>query len=379
MCGTRLIGGTLVCEACGTDLSRSAVLLSSQVKPLSRSGSGKKIAFRILRVIAGAVVVSLGIIALGGVPQVSARVPVLGTFNDRATAVFQHVWNLGRSLVPGQRPKVVQQPAAVPSPAAVPPPTVTSPPAPAVATPQAPPPPTASSQVFLMVRSTPPGAQVHLNATKVGTTPVTIKNVKPGTYQVKITRAGYVPVYRTVEVRNRALTLDVTLNAAPPQRATPKGPVPSTGQKGGTPGSAQVPRGEVRRPLAIGEPAPGFVLKDRLGVLYRLEDQRGRKTVVLIVWSVDDPIARRAIMELDARFRPGSGRDAVVIVLKQDRVAVRNLVAAAHLRIPMLFGTAQVARAYGVSNDIAVLYVVSEQGLIERRQVMSVQPAGRVP
>lgn len=404
ICGNHLPAGALRCEMCGTDVSTASVLLSSSVKPLTKTSSRGRVVRRVL-VGLGATLAVLAVIAwLGQVPVVAARVPAAKTLSQRIEGTITHALKWGRqqvAAITGQKTRkpATAQPKPAPKPAVTPPnpvpPLASRPAAPPPSTPgTADPKPTAADppqpqaqvlpdkpasvpttapnspgELYLAVRTYPPGAQVHLNATKVGTTPVTIKNVKPGTYTLKITRAGYVPVSKTVKVANNPLTLELTLKAVPPavRAAAPPPPTrPATTRTG------------LRRPLAIGEKAPEFALKDRMGVIYSLGDEHGRKTVVLFVWNVDDPVARRAIKELNARSRPSAGPAAMVVVLQPDRLAIRNLVSAANLRVPLLFGTDQIARAYGIPQDTTVMYVISERGVVERRQVTELKSPGAV-
>lgn len=402
ICGNYLPAGALRCEMCGTDVSTASVLLTSTVKPLAKTSSRWRVARRILTVLGALLAVLIVVTWLGRVPVVTARVPVIRTLSKSIQGTITHVVKWGRHQVAGITGQKPQRPAtAQPRPAPKPAVTPTSPvpqPGSQPATPQGPPitadpkptaadpsrplvagvlrdrpesgpatPTNSPGELYLAVRTNPPGAQVHLNATKVGTTPVTIKNVKPGTYQLKITRAGYVPVSKTVKVEDDPLTVELTLKAAPPtvRAAAPAPPSrPATTQTGG------------RRPLAIGEQAPEIALKDRMGVIYGLGNERGRKTVVLFVWNVEDPVARTAIKSLDARSRSNAGLVPIVVVLQPDRLAIRNLISAAQLRIPLLFGSEQIARTYGVPQDAMVMYLISERGVVERRQLTEIRSAG---
>lgn len=382
ICGSHVPEGALVCEICGTDLNTASVLLSSTVKPLSTAGRRGRTAWRLLKVLVGAVAALAVLVWLGRVPVVAARVPMAKSLSQRIEGTVTSAWRWGRQQVAAitmpkrQKPATVQpkpapepatpkpaprflvrQPDLVPQPGTKPAPVPTAPPTTASPKPVGSPP---ASQFSLAVRTNPPGAQVHLNATKVGTTPVTIKNVKPGTYTLKITRTGYVPVSQTVKVGDKPLTLNVTLKAAVRAAASP----PTAAQTG------------IGRLLAIGEKAPQFTLKDRMGVIHSLEAARGRKTIVLFVWDIDNPEVRTAIKSLDARSKASPGSAVMVVVLRPDRTDIRNLVSAAQLRVPVLFGTADLARAYGIPANSMVMYMISERGVVERRQVTLTKSSG---
>lgn len=354
VCGARLFPGTTECGTCGTDLERAGLVLSTSVKPISRR-SHVGVVRVIVKTISLVVLLSVLAIGLAQVPPVSARVPMLTVIASTATDALKRAWQWGSAFIPGsQSDRPGAAPAPPPSlPPATPSPTARGNPQPSSSPTQ----PPASPVLSLTVRSTPAGAQVQLNAKKVGTTPVTIKDVKPGTYEVKIIRSGYVPVSRTVQVQTgKPFTLDVTLVAA--TRSARRASVPPP-QKPGTPGVRD------RRLLEVGARAPTFVLKDRFGVLHNLSDFRGRGVQVLFVWSLDEH-ARRVIRELDLRMHIDR-HAALVVVLNPDRIALRHFEAGTRVRVPLLFGSERIALAYGIPRDAPVLYVISERGLVERR------------
>lgn len=348
-CGAPVLPLVDKCSSCGADLSRADMM--SSVKPVSRRRRARRVLSKTLTLI-----VILGIpalIAAGGLPAVEKRYPLLGGLHRTARVVIQRAWSWGRGLVATQEPEAPQQASS--------PPIVTPEKSSATVPPATPSPKVAPSELYIVVKSTPPGAQVHLNATIVGVTPLTIDRINPGTYEVKLVRAGYASVSQTVKVESKPLTLDVILATQEPavKPAAPKAaPAPAPRR----------PQGVERKPLAVGASAPEFVLKDRFGVLHSLNDFRGRQTSVLFVWRLDAQ-AQRAIKELDLRIRNASpAQGAVVIVMQPDRVAVRTFIAAGQIKIPIVFGTSEVAAKYGVPQDIAVLFVVSERGIIQRRQ-----------
>lgn len=332
ICGSRLVAGALYCEACGTDLSRSGALFSTGVRPVSLPRHKKS--FRQLKpvvAVAAAIVVLTG---LGAVPAVSARVPVLGTLYARTVG-----WGLGR--LGGE--------SGIPSQGAQ----------------------NQGETTFLLVRSTPSGALVLVDDRQVGTTPLTI-DLRPGTYRVRVSREGYPAVYRTVEVRDVPVTMDVSLLTG--ELATPESPA--------SPAPTPAPRSTLpapprptpaRPPLAAGTKAPALALKDRLGIIHRLET--GQKTAVLFVWTLDDD-ARRVIRELEDRVRKSGGRTTGLVILMQaDRVTVRSFISTWGLKIPVLFGTTQAASQYHVASGVDMLYLVSERGTIERVQKGTIQPS----
>jgi len=331
ICGSRLAAGALYCEACGTDLSRSGALFSTGVRPVSLPRHRRS--FRQLKPVAAVAAAVIALAGLGGVPAVSARVPLLGTLYDHTVG-----WGMDRL---GNAPHVTAPAAAQ------------------------------GETTFLLVRSTPTGASVLVNEQQVGTTPLTI-DLQPGTYRVRVTREGYPSVSRTIEVRDVPVTMDVSLLTG--ELETPNAPAPPTPAPAFRPTLPAPPRPTaVRPPLATGTKAPALVLKDRFGVIHRLE--AGRKTAILFVWTLDDE-ARQAIRELDGRVRKSGGRvDGFVVLMQADRVSVRSFIATWGLKVPLLFGTTQAASQYRVTPGVNMLYLVSERGTIERVQKRTIDPA----
>ena len=87
-----------------------------------------------------------------------------------------------------------------------------------------PPPPRASVRVV----SRPPGAEVRLDGQPVGTTPVTVEDVAPGTHELELALAGHEGASRSVGVASapvevpftlRPLRRDLVLDSDPPDRA----------------------------------------------------------------------------------------------------------------------------------------------------------------
>lgn len=339
VCGSKLALGTLYCESCGTDLSRSGALFSTDVKPITSYRRRRRAVPRPLRYALLGVAVIVVLMALGSVPAVSARVPVLGALGQ----TVQRSVDWGRALL-GGAPAVEAQ---------------------------------AEALSLLVVRSDPGGAQVYLDDQYLGTTPMSA-DVPPGTHEVRISGTGYPPITKTIELREGPLVVSVTLGlmeepGAPAQSFYPTDrPAPPV--QTARPPLPAPPQSQTRTPLAVGARAPGFALKDRLGVIFKLESFRGRTVAMLFVWTLDDA-AEQAIRELDARVRRASPHAAgVVIVMRPDRAGVRNLLATSNVHLPVLFGTTEVGRSYQVPTGVNVLYLVSERGVIERRQIGTIKP-----
>jgi hypothetical protein len=284
--------------------------------------------------------VALGFVLLagiGGVPAVSARVPILGQIYART---------FGELLGVATRPPATSQPGT-------------------------------SGTTFLLVRSTPSGAQVQVNDQLVGTTPLTI-DLLPGSYRVRISREGYASVSRNVEVSEGPVAVDVLLSLGgsdepqvtpPPARLSPS-PVP--------PAPRPVRPAAPQLPLAIGAKAPALALKDRLGVLYQFEPDQGRKTALLFVWTLQDP-TKQLIRDLDTRVRKSGGQvGGLVVMMGTDRATVRNFLLTWKLKIPLVFGTAQVTTLYHLTPGVNMLYLVSGRGSIEQAQKGTINPAGAI-
>jgi len=354
ICGAQLAAGALQCESCGTDLSKSGVLFGTQVRPatLPRHRRFSKLLKPAVLKPAAVVVVLAGLIGLGGVPAVSGRVPVLGSLYAHSVGLV-----LGK---PAPAPVRQQE----------------------------------ESSSFLLVRSTPPGAQVQVDDRDVGTTPLTV-DLKPGTYRVLISRQGYPPVHRTVEVTEGPVSLVASLltgevespSASRASRAAePQATEPQAAQAPQAPQPSQRPQPKpitpapprpapARPPLATGVKAPALALKDRLGVIHRLEVARGHKTAVLFIWRLDNQ-TRQVIRDLDARVRNSGGRVASLVVLMQpDRVALRTFITTWQLRIPLVIGTPQAATQYHVASGVNMLYLISERGIVEQAQKGTIHPA----
>jgi cytoskeletal protein RodZ len=77
-----------------------------------------------------------------------------------------------------------------------------------------------SDETSLAIITEPAGARVTVNEIGWGTTPVTIRNLPPGTKQIRVTKDGYTAAVRTTRVvEGRAATLTIPLSSvsAPPK------------------------------------------------------------------------------------------------------------------------------------------------------------------
>ncbi|HEU5300560.1 MAG TPA: PEGA domain-containing protein [bacterium] len=334
MCHAQLPTGVLYCDACGTDLSRAGVLFSTSVRPVSHHGSGAAALVKRSAVIAGAVLaLVIGLAGLGSIPQVSARVPVIGTITAPIRGAITQAVEWGSSLVGRESaPTVVEDP-----------------PIPTIPGVDAPP---VSITPYLVVNSAPDVADVYLNGSLVGRTPLTLYSLNSGRYTVKVARRGYTSVSRRVELKpNEGMTVTLQMKpaAAPKPSAAPR---PAAAPKP----SAQQPSGGL---------APGFTLKDRRGVIYRLSDFRGRRLTLLMIWNLDGE-AEQLIRSLQART---GGRDAVVIMIRPNRLALRRFIDTERITVPVLLANPDVAAEYRVPEDVAVLFTISDQGRILNRQI----------
>lgn len=365
MCGGSIAVGAAFCRTCGADLTRAGVVLSSVVTPISPRTPRTRV--RILS--KGGLIVLAAAVGLTLVTPVSARIPVFSTVNSIATHAVRRILAWRRTPRP-QQPTIGQQapPGTVPPAGATNRSTVPAG-TPAVAATASPAetPTTAAADASVTILSEPVGAKVQVDAILVGTTPLTLKSVSVGTHTVRVYRQGYVPISNTFKVdRSASVTLRLTLT--PAGRATRK-----------QTRTAALPPELSRKPLEIGTRAPHFSLKDRIGVIYRLRDMLGQRVPVLMLWHLDSQ-ARTAIRDLDVLSRKAEGRyRPLVIVFVPDRMAIRSFVTSAGITVPILFGNDRIAETYGVSKGVPVLYMISEQGIITRRQTGAIQLAAILP
>jgi hypothetical protein len=78
--------------------------------------------------------------------------------------------------------------------------------------------PRPAAQGRLVVRSTPPGAQVYVNGRRRGATPVAVRDLAPGTYTVRVARSGYREQSQRVSV-SASGTRDVSFRLQRPAAA----------------------------------------------------------------------------------------------------------------------------------------------------------------
>jgi hypothetical protein len=323
-CGHKLPANALYCEACGTDLARATAAFSTGIKPMKKLPRTHKVLKQVKPVAAVAGVIAL-VVGLGSVPAVSARVPMLGALYTQTVGWGKGLF--GRTAAPA----------------------------------------TIAATSLVFVRSYPTGAQVQVNDQNAGTTPLSIE-LQPGSYRLTIWREGYPAATRTIEVQDIPVTVEVSLlgtevqtpQEAPVQQAPPRA----------------TPRPVKPRPLlAVGAHAPPLALKDRLGVLYSMESSGSHKTALLFVWTLDED-TQQAVRELDARVRRAPSRfKGIVVMMTPERARVRSFLLAGQMKVPLLFGTPEVARLYQLTPNVNTLYIVSERGTIERVQSGSVWPA----
>ena len=358
MCGTPVYSSAFQCPSCGTDLTRAGAVFSSSGTSAVEWKRTRRSTVWVALVAVTALGVAAGTVGRPWVQEfVAPGIVVMKVAAERTFRSVQH--SLSR-LPERLRSSPGTRPAAKVSPASVPASVKPSPPAAVKSAAFAPvvPAPAAS----LSISSSPRGARVQIDGVARGVTPVTISQLRAGAYKVRISHEGYRPVTRTVTLEpGKKVSLGVSLPAqAPPKVATP------------SPKPAPV-RVQATTPLEVGRLAPQFVAKDRIGVLYRTTDYRGRKLLLVFVQNLDGN-AQRIIRELNALHTGGARGAAVVVVLRPDRASIRQFTQAEQIQIPVLFGTQTVARAYGVSSQPAVLYLVSEEGRVVLRQVGRVNP-----
>jgi hypothetical protein len=101
-------------------------------------------------------------------------------------------------------------------------------PAPSPAARGAPPVPTARGR--LVVRSTPPGAQVFVNGRRRGTTPLSVRDLVAGTYTVRVAREGFREATQRVSIgRSGAREVNIRLARERPRAAAPAARADFTG------------------------------------------------------------------------------------------------------------------------------------------------------
>jgi hypothetical protein len=123
---------------------------------------------------------------------------------------------------------VVDLPAAPPSPPA-PPPTPSRPASGAAARSNA-----GAVRGNLLIRTSPPGADLYVNGRGRGTTPASLRDLPLGSYTIRIARDGYAAIESQVQLtsRNSTASMNIALQPTPAQRADAP-PSPATTGVGG--------------------------------------------------------------------------------------------------------------------------------------------------
>ena len=363
MCGSPVYSSALQCPSCGTDLTRAGAIFSSSGTSVEVKPKRDPRLFAAFLMVVAALGVAAGTVGRPWVESFAGPgITVAGAAVER---VFRSVRQQFRQL-PGivrranksrtantVRPAVKATPANVPNrplkPAASVKPVAVAP-APV---------PAATS---LTISSTPRGARVQIDGVARGLTPVTIKDLRAGAYKVRVSHQGFAPVTRTIRLESgKKVALGVTL----PVQAPPKVAAPVA--------RPAAPPKVTAALVEVGRVAPQFAAKDRVGIIYRPADYRGRKLLLVFVQNLDRN-AQRIIRELNVHYGTGARGAAVVIVLHPDRAQIRQFTQSQQIQIPVLFGSPSVARAYGVGAQ-PVLYLVAEDGRVALRQVGRVTPS----
>lgn len=333
--------------------------------PRAAGSPARVIRIALLAIVLFAAIAGSAVATLGGMPAFANRFPPLGQAHSAVSQAYQRAWDWGRSLIARPRAEVAipaQERQGAATPVGEKP--VTS------GTPQQRV-ETASPVGSIVLGTTPPNAQVELDGTVVGVTPLTLRSVPAGTHRVEVAMPGRRSVIREVTVEpGGSVVLKLVLS---PVTRADKTPAPRSDS---TPATRQ---SEHRRPLAIGAQAPTMSLKDRVGVIYKLQEWRGYRVVLLFVWRLDAG-SKELIRDLDRRARGVvAGYTAFAVVLDPDRVAIRGFVTTEGIRLPVLLGTQSIGSAYGVPPGSPVLYLVSEQGTVAQRQVGTIRPGAVLP
>lgn len=398
MCGSPVYSSALHCPSCGTDLTRAGVVLSSSggssvewMPPRRRGVWVVLIAALLFVIVAAAVTVGRPWVEPFGSPGLSVAKAVAASATRAAGSALDTVQKFiaqlpGRirpastSQGEGVRPKAAKRtstPSQTAKPTAAKPAAASPQPAeagrapsaatlpkparppvaatPVVLTPPTPPPAT------LSVSSSPRGARVQIDGVARGVTPLKLSRLQAGPHRVRVSYEGYRPVVRTVSLEpGKTVTLGVSLPVQTPPKAAAAVAKPAAVQLK----SAL---------LEVGRPAPLFVAKDRVGLIYRTADYRGRKLLLVFVPNLDGN-AKRIIREVNALRSSEAVSGTMVVIMRPDRAAIRQFILAERIQVPILFGNPAVARAYGVSGQQPILYLVSEQGYVVRRQAGRIDP-----
>lgn len=355
MCRSPVYASAFRCPSCGTDLTRMGAVLSSSGAAIEKTPNRRRRGLRVALLAAVAFGIAAGTVGRPWVDQVAAAIeqfmsPRVAVVRGAAMTGLQSVQRRLARQVDTVRPAAGVASKSTPDPVS-----------PVAVAPAAPVPAAAA----LTISSTPRGARVQIDGVARGVTPVTIKELRPGPHKIRVSHRGYRPVTRTVPlVAGKTVAVAIRLSAqTAPTVAKPVPPAPKLVSV----------RQPATAPLEIGRVAPRFVAKDRIGILYRTEDFRGQRLVILFVQQLDGE-AQRIIRELNALRAAEAVRNPLVVVVRPDRTAIRQFILADRIEVPVLFGSPMIARAYGADGEQFVLYLVSEQGRVMRRQVGRIDP-----
>jgi hypothetical protein len=75
-------------------------------------------------------------------------------------------------------------------------------------------------QIAVAIKSDPDGTQVSSRRRTFGVTPISLK-LRPGSYELTFTKAGYLPTTKTVLVASSTRSIHVSLKRAPAPKSAP--------------------------------------------------------------------------------------------------------------------------------------------------------------
>lgn len=348
MCGNPVSATAVHCPSCATDLTRAGAVFSSS--GASSQPRPRRRRTRILPLAIG-LAVAAGALATVGRPWIVQ-------FAEPGMTVLRTMIKGGSGKSPVKtaapaRPASPAKKAAPPAAAPVQTPVQVTPATPA-------PVPRAATGTFA-ITSTPAGAEIQIDGVRKGSTPLTVSGLTARSYKIRVARQGYRTVSRTVRLEaGQVVAVRVKLSLQPSTVATAKTvkTAPARPVEAGL--------------LDVGRPAPELRAKDRVGIIFRVADFRGRKLVLLFVQNLDAE-AQRLVRDVNTAHG-GGPRGVMVVVLRPDRVVIREFIQSSQIQVPLLFGTQTMAQAYGVGSQRAALYLISEDGRIVLRQAGKVNP-----